>query len=102
MPAPCPSHILVMVDELFSWQKHTEKKGRQAFHDGLAWDEREAQPIYTFLVTFTSVVVLRFMSRNPRQELPLSLAKTEIRVIHPRALGINNEVSPVSSCKTCG
>lgn len=27
MPAPGPAHILVMVDELFSGQKHTERKG---------------------------------------------------------------------------
>lgn len=27
MPAPCPAYILVMIEELFSGQKHTEIKG---------------------------------------------------------------------------
>lgn len=27
MPAPCPAHILVMIEKLFSGQKHTEIKG---------------------------------------------------------------------------
>lgn len=71
-----------MVDELFSWQKHTEKKGCHTFHYWLAWDDGEAQLIYTFLLTFTNVVLL-FMSRNPRRELPLSLATAGSRMIHP-------------------
>lgn len=29
MPASCPAHVLVMEDELFSRQKHTETKGEK-------------------------------------------------------------------------
>lgn len=32
MPAPCPAHVFVMIDELFAGQKHTDTKREKKYY----------------------------------------------------------------------